>query len=243
VLILATADGNDETTLFLIGTVPNGTSTFSDTMPDAISPTFTTGATLLTQPVYQETDSVGQLHGVANNNPPPTADFPVKHKGRLYMALGHNIYFSKSLDDTTTSSGIITGKWEEAWPATNAIDLSEFSETVRALMSDGETLWIATERNIRRLIGDGPLNFQKPEIQFNETGVLNPEVWKVVFYEGQPVGTMWMTPDLRVMSSDFNTYQDVGTPIQDVLNSVNPAALNAAHAVFYSKQAFDLYIL
>lgn len=234
VLLLATADGNDQTTLFLAGSVPAGTPTFPDSMPDT---------TLLTQPVFQQTDAIGQLHGVANNNLPPLADFPTKHKGRLYMAQGHNLYFSKNLDDVTTSTGTITGKWEEAWPFVNIIDLSEFSETIKALLSDGETLWIGTERNIRRLIGDGPLNFQKPEIQFNECGVLNQECWRVVFYEGQPVGTMWMTPDFRVMSSDFNTYKDVGTPIQDVLNSINPSALQAVHACFVSKQAFDLYML
>lgn len=233
-ILLATADGNDQTTLFLLANLANGTTTYTDNIPDTV---------LITQPVYQQTDNFGLLHGIANNNLPPTADFPTKHKGRLYMAQGHSLFFSKSLDDVTTSSGTITGKWEEAWPATNLIDLSEFAETIKAIISDGETLWIGTERNIRRLIGDGPLNFQKPEIQFNECGVLSQEVWKVVFYEGQPVGTMWMTPDFRVMVSDFNTYQDVGTPIQDVLNSINPSALTAAHAVFVSKQAFDLYML
>jgi len=110
-------------------------------------------------------------------------------------------------------------------------------------MSDGETLWIATERNIRRLIGDSPQNFQKPEVQFNECGVVSPEVWKVVFYEGQPVGTMWLTPDLRVMASDFNTYHDVGTPIQDVLNSINVSFIQNAHACFVSQAAFDLFML
>jgi hypothetical protein len=243
VLVLATADGNDQTTLFLVGTVPNGTSTFTDNTPDALTAAVTTGQALLTNPVYQQTDQFGNLIGVANNNPPPVADFPVKHKGRLYMALGHTLFFSKNLTDVTTSTGTITSKWEEAWPSTNQIDLSEFAETIKALLSDGETLWIATERNIRRLIGDSPINFQKPEIQFNETGVLSQEVWKVVFYEGQPVGTMWLTPDNRVMASDFNTYQDVGTHIQDVLNSINPGATVGPHASFVSQQAFDLYML
>jgi len=46
-----------------------------------------------------------------------------------------------------------------------------------------------------------------------------------------------------VMMSDFNTYQDVGTPVQDILNTINPSALGAAHGAYYNKQAFDLYLL
>lgn len=234
VLILATADGNDQTTLYLVGTVPNGTSTFTDNVPDP---------TLLTNALYQYTDAFGNLHGIANNNPPPAILFPTKHKGRIYGAVGSTLYFSKNLDDVTTANGLITSKWEEAWPATYQLDISEFAETIKGLLSDGETLWIATERAIRRLIGDSPNNFQKPEIQFNETGILNQDVWKITFYEGQPVGTMWITPDNRVMSSDFNTYLDVGQPIQDVLNSINKGATNPAQASFVSKGPADYFML
>lgn len=233
-LILATADGNDQTTLFLVAALSNGTSTFTDNLPDT---------TLLTQPLYQNTDAFGILHGVANNNPPPKLLFPVKHKGRIYGANGSTLYFSKNLDEVTTANGLTTSKWEEAWPAANQLDISETAETIRGLLSDGETLWIATERTIRRLIGDSPQNFQKPEVQFNETGIFNQDVWKVVFYEGQPVGTMWLTPDLRVISSDFNTYRDVGWEIQDVLNSVNLSATFGPQASFVSKGPADYFML
>jgi len=80
-------------------------------------------------------------------------------------------------------------------------------------------------------------------VQFNEVGLLNQESWKVVFYEGQPVGTIWITPDFRVIASDFNTYQDIGGPIQDVLNTINPQALNSIHGAFVSQASFDLYML
>lgn len=234
VLILATLDGNDQTTLFLVGTVPNGTSTFVDNVPDL---------TLETQALYQDTDQQGVLHGIANNNVPPLLNFPTKHKGRIYGAIGSILYFSKNLDEVTTANGLITGKWEEAWPTVNQIDVSEFAETIQGLLSDGETLWIATERCIRRLVGDSPANFQKPEIQFNETGVLNQDSWKVVFYEGQPVGTMWLTPDFRIMASDFNTYEDVGTPVQNILNSINSTAVGTVHAAFVSQGPAEYYML
>lgn len=232
--ILATLDGNDQTTLYFLGNVPNGTTTFTDNVPDL---------TLQTRDILQETDENNFLHGVANNNPPPAGNFPTKHKGRIYMAIGDTLYFSKNLTDVTTSTGLITSKWEEAWPATNIIDLSQNAETVQGIVSDGETLWIGTERAIRRLIGDSPSNFQEPEVQFNETGLLNQDCWKVVFFEGQPVGSMWLTPDLRVIASDFNTYEDVGKPIQDVLNSINPAAISTIHASFVSQGPADYYML
>src|SRR5260221_7428796 len=245
-LILATADGNDQTTLYLIGTVPNGTTTFVDNVPDTFTATYTTGPTVLSSALYQNTDINGQLHGIANSLLPPSGlNFPVKHKGRLYGAAGRILYFSKNLDDVTTANGLVTSKWEESWPATYQIDISETAETIQGLLSDGETLWIGTERGIRRLVGDSPINFQKPEIQFNETGLLTQDVWKVVFYEGQPVGTIWVTPDFRVMASDFNTYQDVGMPIQDVLNTITQDGSGQynCHASFVSQGPFDLFML
>lgn len=249
VLILATADGNDETTLFLAGTVPNGTATFVDTIPDSLSATFTSGQTLLTQPLYQDTDAFGNLHGLANNQPPPAnLNFTVKHKGRLYGASGRTLFYSKNLDDVTTANGLITSRFEEAWPTINQFDVSEKAETIQGLLSDGETLWIATERAIRRLIGDSPSNFQIPEVEFSEVGLFNQETWKVVFWEGTPIGTMWLTKDFKVMASDFNTYQDVGKPIQDVLNSISTSLgtygqTPSVFASYVSQGPADYYML
>jgi hypothetical protein len=242
VLILATADGNDETTLYLLGTVANGTTTFVDNIPDSLSATYISGPTLLTNSLYQDTDAFGNLHGIANNVPPPVGlTYMVKHKGRLYGAVGRALYYSKNLDDVTTANGLITSKWEEAWPTINQFDISETAETIQGLLSDGETLWIGTESHIRRLIGDSPSNFQIPEIQFNDVGLFSQDVWKIVFAEGAPVGTMWLTKDLKVMASDFNTYQDVGRPIQDILNSINTQG--QLHAAFVSKGPANYFML
>lgn len=236
VLLLATLDGGDETTLYLVTSLPNGTTTYTDIMPDT---------QLELQNIYQQSDQSGNLFGIVNNLiPPPGMLFPVKHKGRIYGVIGPTLHFSKSLSDVTTSTGTITSKWEEAWPATYTIDISELAETVSALLSDGQTLWIGTDASIRRLNGDGPSNFSEPEVVFNETGVINPDVWKIVFAEGQPVGSMWLTPDNRVMFSDFNTYTDIGTPIQNVLNSVNRNVVqSAAHACFVSLGPSEYYML
>jgi hypothetical protein len=244
VVILATADGGDQTTLFEAGRVPNGATTFVDNTPDALTSAVSSGPSLFTNNVWQNTDSIGILHGVAANNPPPVAaDFPTKHKGRLYMAKGNVLFFSKSLGECTTATGLVTSKWEEAWPAVNQIDLSEFAETISGVLSDGDTLWIGTERAIHRLLGDGPLNFAEPEIAFNETGLLNQETWKIVFVEGQPVGAIWVTPDLRVMFSDFNTYTDIGTPVRDRLAAVPPDQTVLMHGCFVTKGPADYYML
>lgn len=233
--LLATADGGDETTLYLVAEITNSATTYTDDMADS---------QLLLQPIFQQTDVNGNLHGVINNLPPPLLSFPVKHKGRIFGAVGPTLYFSKNLDDVTTSTGTITSKWEEAFPATYSLDISERAETVSGLLSDGQTLYIATDASIRKLLGDSPDNFQEPEVIFNETGVINQETWQIVFTEGQPVGSMWLTPDSRVMFSDFNSYTDIGTPIQDVLSTINRNAVQGtAHACFVSDGPSEYYML
>lgn len=233
-ILLATADGGDQTTLYEITTLDNSTSTYTDSMPET---------TLLTQSVWQETDSTGVLHGLFGNQPPPNGSYPISSNGRLFMSIGEVLYFSKSLAEVTTSSGIIAGRYEEAWPPTNAINVSTQAEEIHGLLSDGQTLYIGTEEHIFRLLGDSPQNFSEPQIIFPQTGLLNQDVWQLVYIEGTPVGTMWMTPDLRVMSSDFNTYTDVGTPIQNILNTINKSSLSTSWAVMASNGPYDFYIL
>lgn len=234
-ILLATADGGDETTLYYIAQIPNSTTTYTDNMADS---------QLLAQPIFQQTDQQGNLHGVVNNKPPALITFPTKHKGRIFGVNGATLYFSKNLDDVTTSTGTTTCKWEEAWPATYSLDVSELAETLTGLLSDGQTLYVGTDASVRRLIGDSPDNFQEPEVIFNDAGVINQDVWKIVYSEGQPVGSMWLTPDNRVMFSDFNSYQDVGTPIQDVLNQVNRAVVQTvSHACAVAEGPAEYYML
>lgn len=233
-LILATADGGDETKLYLIADIAAATTSYTDD---------TTETTLLTRPIYLETNDFGAEVGVADNTPPPNFTLVTKHRGRLYGVVGQNLYFSKNLDELVTSTGTVTGRWEESWPADNYIDISEGVESPTALLSDGEALYIGTERHIRRLYGDGPENFQAPQVVFNNVGVLNHEVFRTAFLEGAPIGAVWLTPDFRVIISDFNSYRDIGEPIQGTLDSVNPAGISNIHATFVSNEGFDLYVL
>jgi hypothetical protein len=234
-LWLSTADAGDETTLYLLGDTPIATTTLVDDVTDDV---------LLTNQVFQETDDFGVLHGLADNGRPPSdGTFPIKHKGRLAMASGQFVYFSKSTDEVLTSSGVITSRYEECWPVAYQLDISEGAETVRGLLTDGDVLYIGTERHIRRITGSGPQDFSLPEIAFNNVGLLNQDVWRIIYEEGSPVGVMWLTPDFRLILSDFNTYKNVGTPIQDVLNTINPNAIDKCQAMFGSDGAYDLYML
>ena len=239
--ILATADGGDETTLYYVDSIANGTTTYTDNTPEE---------TLLLNNTYLETDQYGNEIGVTDNTPPPVASTGIKHRGRLYLANGQFLYFSKSLSELTTSTGLIAGRYEEAWPADYVMDISAGAETIRGLLSDGMILYIGTERHIRRVIGDGPLNFTKPDVTFAEVGVLNQEVWKVVYHEGMPTGVMWLTPDFRVIWSDFNTYRDISPAIQGntlatgYLKDINQAAAaSACRAEIFTSGPYDFYLL
>lgn len=201
---------------------------------------------VLNQPMLF-TDQFGQEFGVADNTPPPAGTLILKHQGRLWMAgvpgATHSVFFSKSITELTLPNGFIAGKYEEAWPGSNYFDVSDGAESVAGLLSDGATLYIGTQNHIRRLFGNSPENFQEPQIVHPEVGVINQEVWQIVFMQGTPSGSIWMTPDFRVIQSDFNTYVDIGTPIQDILNSLQPTAQTLAHASFVADGEFELYIL
>jgi hypothetical protein len=233
-IILATADGGNQTILYFLGDIPNAQTTLTDNV---------TELALLANNVFLETDSFGVEHGVADNDPPPDGTHVIKHRGRLVMANGQFINVSKSIGELTTSTGTITGRYEEAWPATFQLDISEGAESISGLLSNGSSLYVGTERHVRVILGDSPQNFSKPEIKFNEVGVLNQEVWRSVFREGTPAGVIWLAPDHRVVYSDFNTYKDIGTPIQDVLDSINDSQASKAHATFYAEGPYDFYVL
>lgn len=234
-VIGATLDGGDTTTIYILDTVPVATTTYVDNIPDNV---------LVTNNIGNEIDDFGTNHGLFDNDFPPLGlQFPLKYRGRIYGAIQETLYFSKNLDEVLTSTGLVLGRYEEAWPATNTLDISTQKESIRGLLTDGDVLYIGTERHMWRLSGDSPTNFSKPEIVFNEVGILNQDVWQIVFAEGRPLGMMWMTPDRRVIMSNFGNYQDVGTPIQDVLNTLNPAASTAAWGGFFSEGAYDVYIL
>jgi hypothetical protein len=234
IIILATADGNDQTTLYNIGSVTNGTTTFVDNQSEP---------TVLAQNVYQNTDASGFDHGVANNQPPPTpTGFILPHRGRIYILDGPTLYFSKNLDDVTTSTGVITGRWEEAFPGTYQLSITKGAEVGKGLYSDGQVLYIATERGISRLAGSGPADFTEPEVIFDETGLLNPDCWTTVFRGGQLLGAMWVTPDFRIIQSDFSSYQSVGTPVQHILATINPTATANCRVTYVGIAPHDLFI-
>lgn len=218
--------------------IPNGVTQVVDNTPD---PTL-----VLNQPLVF-TDNFGNEFGLTLNDPPPSGNLIVKHQGRLWMAgvagATHSVYFSKSVSELTLPNGFIAGKYEECWPGSNYFDVSDGAESVTGLLSDGTTLYIGTQNHIRRLLGNSPDNFQEPSVVHPEVGLLNQEVWQIVFMQGAPSGSIWVTPDLRIIQSDFNTYVDIGAPIQDILNNLRSTAPTLAHASFVADGEYELYIL
>jgi hypothetical protein len=233
-IILATTDGGDPTTLYFVAQIPNTQTTYLDDTSELLLPL---------NNIYQETSSYGNLIGVIGNEPPPLGLFPTLHQGRIWLAKGQYLYFSKALSDMLTSSGIVAGRYEESFPPENSLDVSPGSEIIRGLLSDGYTIYAGTERHIHRVTGSDPTNFSTPNVLFSETGLLTQNVWQIVFREGTPIGSMWMTPDFRVILSDFNTYQDVGKAVQTTLNSINPAAAKSSFANFVGYGAYNFYVL
>ncbi len=233
VYLLATADGGDQTLLYLID------SSFGANITDDLSAT-----ALASQPVMGLIDDSGVPFGCFFNNPPPNGSAVIKHANRMAMINGLDIAFSKSIDECTTSTGRVAGNFEECWPPAWTVNISDKSETPRALLSDGILLYVGTERSIRTISGDSIFNFSVPQVLFNDTGVMGQDVWVRVYAEGQPVGSMWLTPDLKVMQSDFNTYRDVGQPIQDQLLTINTATVRAnARATAITDGEYDLFLL
>lgn len=232
--ILATADGNDPTVLYELADLASATTTYTDDTPDT---------TLLLNDVWQYTDTSGVPHGVVGNQPPPNGSFPISHQGRLFLLDGDQLQFSKSLDEVITATGNIAGRYEEDWPPGNAINLATDAEQGAGLLTDGTTLYIGTELCIRRLTGFNAQTFSEPNILFNDVGLMAQDVWSVVYLDGTPVGTMWITPDFRAMNSDFNTYENVGVPIQNTLNQINPAAIKNAWAIAPQLGPYSFYVL
>jgi hypothetical protein len=234
--LLATADGGDQTLLYQVATQTDRTvPTITDNL---------TEAQLAGKPVMGQIDSSGQVFGCFFNSPPPNGTSAIKHGNRLAMIVGQSVAFSKSIDEVTTSTGNVAGNFEECWPASWTIDMSDRTETPRALLSDGAVLYIGTERGIKTVTGDSIFNYSVPQVLFNDTGVMSQDVWQRVFFEGQPVGSIWLTPDLKVMQSDFNTYLDIGQPIQDQLLTINRATVkNNARVMAVADGEFDLFLL
>lgn len=223
VVLMATADGGDVTTLYGITEIPlssftAGTYVFYDTIPDTVTDETYTGAMLLNNNIYVEPDGLGGSIGISGNTPPPKdLNKPILHKGRLFGTNGKTLYYSKSLQEVTTSTGLITSKWEEAWPGYNQIDLAYGNETITGLLSDGDVLYIGTDENIYRLLGDSPSNFSVPATIFRGVGVASQDAWTVIYKDDIPAGYMWYTPDNKIMLSDFNTYTEIGKYVYPLL--------------------------
>lgn len=238
-IILATSDGGPLDTLYEVGRITdNTTTTFTDNLSED---------GLLASPIWAEITQEGYEVGIYDNTRPsttiPTATLVVPHRGRLYAITEQFLFWSKNLAEQVTSTNTTTGRYESSWPPAYQLPLAKYDEFGRGLLSDEVRLYIATDRNIRVLDGDYPF-FNGPRTLFHEVGLMRQDTWKTVYHEGQQVGAIWLTPDRRIIASDFNTYGDIGVPIQHILKNISVSrARLVANATFVSDGPYELYCL
>jgi len=257
VVLLATSDGGDIGTLYQVATIPLSsftlasgyyTYTYFDNLPDSYNTAtqvFNTSSTLLNADTWAETDASGDSFGILLNTPPTATGFlyPVVHQGRMFATDGKVLYYSKSLEEVTTSTGLITSKWEECWPGDYSLPVALNNEEIIGLKSDGTNLHIGTNKSIFTLYGSDPSNFAIPSQAFAQTGILSNDTWTVIYAEGQPSGFVWLTQDYKVMHSDFATYREIGTPIYPVLQNIDTSKLANLKVMSLTQGPYNFVIL
>lgn len=256
VILLATSDGGDVGTLYEVASIPLTDFTltggyyrysYKDSLPDSYNNAtniYGVTDTLLASNLWAETDNTGATYGISLNTPPTAAGFlyPTLHQGRMFATDGKTVFFSKSLDEVTTSTGLITCKWEECWPGDYQLPVALDNETILGLKSDGTNLHIGTDKSIFTLYGSDPSNFDIPSMAFAQTGILSNDCWTVIYAEGQPSGFVWITQDLKVIHSDFSTYREIGTPIYVNLNALVPSQVAFAKIVSLTQGPYNFVV-
>lgn len=258
VILLAAADGQSLGTLYQVAIIPLSSFTLSggsyyyyyvDTLPDSYNSTNVTGDTLLEADLWAYTDSTGDEFGILLNTPPTPTGFlyPTQHLGRLFATDGKTVFFSKSLDEVTTSTGLITSKWEECWPGDYQLPMALNNETILGQRSDGTNLHVGTDKSMFTVYGSDPSNFSVPSVAFAQTGILSNDLWAVIYAEGIPSGFVWVTQDFKVIHSDFSTYHEIGTPVYPIFQNLDPAKVNQHKACAltqgpYNFVFFELYL-
>ncbi len=237
-IILATADGGDQTTLYLITIInDNVTTTYTDN---------TAEFDLLNAAVWAETDENGVVHGVINNTSIretfPDTTICCVYRGRMYYLSGHFLAWSKNLDEVTTSTGTVTGRWEEEVPIENQTSLSSNgSEVGTSLRTDDVSLYIGTNRTVYVQSSDFP-GLHPPRALHQEVGVLNNAVWQTVYHAGDAVAAIWVTPEYRVIKSNYTDYDDIGNAIQTTLSAFGDVK-DTATSTFIGHGPFEFYML
>lgn len=254
VVLLATSDGGSVGTLYEVKVFPLSAFTpvtgayqmyYVDNLPDSFNDQNLTGDTLLEADLWAYTDSAGDQFGILLNTPPTPAGFlyPTQHQGRMFATDGKTVFFSKSLDEVTTPTGLVTSKWEECWPGDYQLPIALNNEQIIGLKSDGVNLHVGTTQSMFTIYGSDPDSFSVPSVAFSETGILSDDCWAVVYAEGQPSGFVWITQDFKVIHSDFSTYREIGTPILPILQQLDIGRLANAKVESLTQGPYNFVFL
>lgn len=249
-VILATADGGAQDTLYEVTIInDNSTTSYVDNLAEG---DLTSGA------IWNERGTFGEV-GCINNTPPFETCIDTTHsgvtgsaangpklccvfRGRLIVALGHHIFFSKNQFEVTTQN-TVAGRWETCFPVRNQVPISSNgAEVCTSLRTDDTRCYIGTNRAVYILDSDNP-GLNPPRALFQEVGVLNDAVWQTIYHEGHAVGAVWVTPDHRVIYSNFETYKDRGRAIQTTLNNLSSSIVTTATSTFIADAEHEFYML
>lgn len=243
-ILLATADGGDTSTLYQVLKMSvsglGALHIYSDNKTEEV---------LLSESnIWAEIDADGNGRGLyAGWNPAtiiPTGKYPTYYRGRMYLMKDNKLYYSASLDQVTTSTGLVASRPEMVFNASQVIELStQDNENGVGLLADGGNLYIGTVQGIKYLSGDPP-NHDGPTTLYYGVGIANPQTWRKVYHAGKATGAIWLTPDRKVIASDGNGYRDIGKPVQGTLDlATSTAFADKAHAAFITDGAQELYVL
>lgn len=243
-ILLATADGGDISTLYQV----NKAAVTGLPSLNLYSDNKTEDVLISESNIWAEIDAEGNGLGLyAGWNPAtivPTGKFPTYYRGRMYLLANNKLYYSASLDQVTTSTGLITSRPEMIFNADQDIELSTLdNENGVGLLTDGINLYIGTVQSIKYISGDPP-NHDGPRTLYYGVGIANGQTWRRVYHAGAASGAIWLTPDRMVVASDGNDYEDIGHAVQGTLDRATRSQFSTkAHAAFITDGAQELYVL
>ena len=166
------------------------------------------------------------------NDPPPTGLTNLTtHCGRLWGFVGNILYYSTGPDVTVGNGG-------SAWDALNFYEFPGVGYRAISTNFNGSTLFIFTSAGMYSIPGQGTLSnpFQQQQLVAPNISALSYDAF------AQDGSTFYLfTADRNLLSMDVNAgFSDVGEPIADLLNQIDPQ--NCQLSFFVNNNDRALYV-
>ena len=210
VVIYETTDGTNS--FWFSGTVSYGTATYTSNVLDS---TLTAS---------------GHRAPFFDNHRPPPGKLVVRYKGRIFVSGIDDepsfVYFSD--DPFSKVNGVSEESFTEYQGATSSrrFSVPAQGETITALATHADRLWIFTEDRYYWFYGDDEFTFAQPREAAGEKGTKSH--YSVV---KTPYGLFWFSSDKKVLLATGNEREpeEVSLPIRDRLVTVDAATVSGAY--------------